>query len=142
VRITSNAAQVVPWVSKKLFARFNTDAAIGLERGQMVAGVVYENWNGASMTCHIAVQGLLTPAYLGAIFHYPFVWCGARKIIAPVAESNAESVRFVLKLGFKEEARLLDAHPEGAIRLYTMTPDCCRYLGGKYGQKFIAAARA
>ena len=142
--IVSNKDRVAPWVAKKLFARFNADEAIGLERhGEMVAGVVYENWNGASFVCHIVVEGLLTPAYLAAIFHYPFVHCGAEKIICPVAESNEDSIRFCKKLGFREEARLLDAHPDGSLLLLTIKPEACRFIGEKYGQKLtIAAARA
>ena len=135
---------VIQWVQKKLFARFNADEAIGLERsGDMVAGVVYEDWNGASFTCHIAVQGLMTPTYLRAIFHYPFEYCGATKLIAPIAQSNEESVRFVTKLGFRLEAQLLDAHPDGSVLLYTMSRDQCRFIGERHGQRLtIAAVRA
>lgn len=135
--IVIGAEKVAPWVSKKMLgARFKADEAIGLERdGEIVAGVVYEDWNGASFVCHIAVEGRMTPGYLGAIFHYPFVHCGAQKIIAPVAESNEDSVAFVENLGFRLEHRILDAHPDGAIRLYSMTADNCRFIGGRYGKK-------
>jgi hypothetical protein len=139
--IVSNKEKVAPWVAKKLFARFNADEAIGLERhGEMVAGVVYENWNGASFVCHIVVDGLMTPAYLAAIFHYPFVHCGAAKIIAPVAESNEESIRFVRKLGFREEARLPEAHPDGSLLLFTMTPEQCRFIGERFGKRLASTA--
>lgn len=135
------SAGVAPWVAKKLFARLNPDAAIGLERrGEVVAGVVYENWNGASFVCHIAVQGLMTPAYLAAIFHYPFVHCGAEKLIAPVAQSNEESIKFVEKLGFIREATLSGAHPDGALLLYTMSRDACRFIGERYGERLAIAA--
>jgi RimJ/RimL family protein N-acetyltransferase len=143
-RIVPSIRRVVPWVEQRLEATMHADEAIGLERdGEIVAGVVYENWNGASFVCHIAVEGLLTPAYLAAIFHYPFVHCAARKILVPVAESNEKSLRFVGKLGFRLEHRILDAHPDGAILLYGMTPDSCRFIGEKYGQKIaIPAASA
>lgn len=143
-QIVTGKERVAPWVAKKLFARFNADEGIGLERnGEMVAGVVYEDWNGASFVCHIVVQGVMTPRYLAAIFHYPFVHCGASKIIAPVPQSNEESVKFVSKLGFRLEAQLLDAHPDGSVLLYTMSRDQCRFIGEKYGQRLaVAAARA
>ncbi len=134
--IISGKDRVVPWVAKKLFARFNADEGIGLDQdGEMIAGVVYEDWNGASFVVHIVVQGIMTPKYLAAIFHYPFVYCGASKLIAPIPESNEESVRFVKKLGFREEARLHDAHPDGSVLLYTMTPDQCRFIGEKHGKR-------
>ena len=140
-RIVSNAEQVGPWVAKKIFGPWTGCPAIGLERdGRMVAGVLYENWNRRSVTCHIAIEGLMTPAYLGAIFHYPFVHLGCEKIIAPIAEGNEESIRFVTNLGFTEEARLLDAHPDGALILFTMERNACRYLGERYGKRFSVAA--
>lgn len=140
-QIVTGKEKVVPWVAKKLFARFNADEGIGLEKdGEMVAGVVYEDWNGASFVCHIVVQGVMTPSYLRAIFHYPFEYCGATKLIAPVPQSNEESVRFVRKLGFQEEARLLDAHPDGSVLLFTMKRDQCRFIGAKHGQRLTVAS--
>lgn len=135
--IVTGVEQVAPWVSRKLHgARFAANEAIGLERrGNLVAGVVYENWNGASFVCHIAIDGRMTPAYLGAIFHYPFVYCGASKVLAPIAESNEDSVSFVENLGFRLEHRILDAHPDGAIRLYSMNADKCRFITGRYRGK-------
>ena len=143
-RITSISADVGPWVARKIFGPWTGAPAIGLERGgEIVAGVIYENWNRRSVTCHIAVQGLMTPAYLAAIFHYPFVHLGCDKIIAPVAEGNEESIRFVRKLGFQEECRILDAHPDGSLLIFTMTRQECRFIGERYGKRLsIAAARA
>ncbi len=126
------------WVSAKLGTPCNFEGceAIGLRLGErIVAGVIYENWNGASCVCHIAIDGPLTPAYMAAIFHYPFTYGGLRKIIAPVSEGNHKSVRFVTKLGFKPEAQILDASPEGSILLYTMRRDECRFLGERYDGK-------
>ena len=143
--IITDKVIVGPWVSERLGAPWNPQGAeaIGLARARrVVAGVIYENWNGASCVCHIAVAGLLTKRYLWTIFHYPFVHGGLRKIIAPVSEGNAKSVRFVKKLGFKLEAQILDASPEGSIHLYTMRRDECRFIGERYGQEIIAAISA
>ena len=143
-RISSNASEVGPWVAKKIFGPWNGSPAIGLERnGEMVAGVIYENWNRRSVTCHIAIQGLMTPAYLGAIFHYPFIFLGVDKIIAPVSEGNEESIRLCRKMVFTEECRIKDAHPEGSILIYTMEREDCKYLGDRYGKRYsVTAARA
>ena len=139
--ITSDKLIVGPWVAKQIFGAFHPESseAIGLERaGRIVAGVIYEQWNGRSIVCHIAVQGLMTPAYLAAIFHYPFVHLGAAKIIAPINEGNTKSVRFVDKLGFRLEARLLDASPDGSLLLYTMGWGDCRYIGERYASRLTA----
>lgn len=143
-RIVSDKLIVGPWVARKVFGTFHpeTSEALGLERrGEMVAGVIYENWNGASMVVHIAVEGLLTPAYLHAIHHYPFVHVGAAKVIAPIGEANEESIRFVRKLGFTQEGRIPGAHPDGALLLYTQSRENCRYLGERYGKECRIAAR-
>lgn len=141
--INSNAEEVGPWVARNVFGSWTGCPAIGLEHdGRMIAGVLYENWNRRSIVCHVAVQGLLTPAYLAAIFHYPFVYLGCEKIIAPVSEGNLESIRFISKLGFQEEARLLDAHPEGSLLIFTMSRQSCRFLGERYGQRFTISPEA
>lgn len=139
-QIITDTALVATWLEKRLTARFNADAAIGLDRGNgIVAGVVYEGWNGASFVVHIAVRGLLTPTYLAAIFHYPFVHCEAQVLIAPVAPTNAESINFVKKLGFQEQAELPRAHPDGSLLLFMMQREQCRFIGARYA-RFIKAA--
>lgn len=110
--------------------------------GEIVAGVIYEKWNGVSCMCHIAIEGRMTPEYLAAIFDFPFVYGGLSKIIAPVSEGNEESIRFVEKLGFREEARLPDADPDGSILLYTMRRDQCRFIGDRYGKRIKPTASA
>lgn len=137
----------MPWVAKKLFARFNADEGIGLSRrGEMVAGVVYENWNGAAFTVHIVVDGLMTPRYLYAIFHYPFVHVGADALVAPVAPTNTESIEFVKHLGFREHTRLPKCHPDGSLILFLMERDECRFIGTRYrehhGKRQPRAARS
>lgn len=141
VSIISKPEIVGPWVAKKIFGPWNGSPAIGLQRmGEMVAGVIYENWNRRSITCHIAVEGLMTPTYLAAIFHYPFVHLGCEKIICPVSEGNKESIRLVTKMGFTREATLGDAHPDGDLYLYTMKSADCRFTGERYGKRLAITA--
>ena len=110
--------------------------AIGLRKGEeLVCGVVYENWNGRSIMCHIAFMDRLTPAYLAAVFDYPFNVCGVDKIIAPIGSKNVKALKVVSKMGFTEEARIKNADTDGDIVFLTMTRDACRFLGHRYGQK-------
>lgn len=121
------------WVARKVGLVWDAKSmhAIGLvnTQGELIAGVIYEKWNGVSFHVHIAIDGLMTPEYLAAIFHYPFVHCGVRKLVAPVSEANAKCRRFVEHLGFRKEAQLLDAHPGGSLLLYTMERAACRFIG-------------
>ena len=115
--------------------------SIGLKQnGEFVAGVIYENWNGRSIICHIAISGRLTPRYLAVIFDYPFNVCGVKKIIVPVDATNLKSVILVEKMGFTEEARIKDGMADGDMILYTLAKENCKYLGERYGKKYIYAS--
>ena len=97
--------------------------------------MIYENWNKASIVCHIAIEGRMTKGYLKAIFDYPFKVCEVEKIIVPVASENKKSNKIVTNMGFTEEARIKDCHPDGDIILYTLKREDCRFLGERYGKR-------
>lgn len=127
------------WVAKQSNGSYFAEKsqAIGLQRnGFIEAGVIYENWNGPSVVCHIAFLGRLNVAFLAAVFKYPFVDLGVNKIVAPIDSNNVKALRVVSKLGFHEEARITGAAPNnGDIVFLTLAREECRYLGDKYGQK-------
>ena len=113
--------------------------AIGLRRdGELVAGAVYEGFNGRNIWVHLA--GLpgrcwLNRKFLQAGFHYPFVTCGVERLSGYVNESNTDARRFDEHVGFKEEARLKGAAPDGGdVILYVMWRQDCRYLGAQHGR--------
>lgn len=131
------------WVSEHLGSGYNParSNAIGLIRnGEIVAGVIYTDWNGKSLVCHIAITGRLTRFYLFAIYDYAFNVCGVSKIIVPVWSDNEKSLRMVKRMGFTEECRLKDTQPNGDIILLTMNKTDCRFLGDRYGQENSRAA--
>jgi RimJ/RimL family protein N-acetyltransferase len=124
------------WVAERYAGKYfaANSSAIGLERDeQIIAGVVYENWNKASIMCHIAIEGRITKGYLKAIFDYPFNVCKVKKIIVPVVSNNAKSLKLVGNMGFTEEARLKDASPDGDIIFLTLAREKCRFLGARNG---------
>jgi RimJ/RimL family protein N-acetyltransferase len=113
-----------------------TEEAIGLKRrGEFVAGVIYEDWNGKSIVAHIAVAGRMTPTFLWAIFDYPFNVCGAHKVICPIPADNVRSIALATNMGFRQEARLADAAPSGDILLFTLIKSNCRFLKERHGKK-------
>lgn len=116
------------------------EEAIGLRHnGSFVAGTIYEDWNGKSIVAHIAVAGRMTPAFVSAIFDYPFNVCGAHKIICPIPSDNARSINLATKMGFRQEACLKDATPTGDMLLFTLTRSNCRFLEERYGKKSTRA---
>lgn len=124
------------WVAERVKGKYFAEGsqAIGLEHdGQIIAGVIYENWNGASIVCHIAIEGRITKGYLKAIFSYPFEFCKVKKIIVPVSSTHAKSLKLVTKMGFVEEARVKNAASNGDIIFLTLAREKCRFLGVENG---------
>lgn len=124
------------WVAAKVGGVLQDNStAIGLERdGQLVAGTIYESWNGRSIVCHIAITGTITPGFMRAICRYPFDVCRVHKVIGPIPSSNEKAIENAIRIGFQEEARIKDADPDGDIILFTLTKDKCRYLGVRHGK--------
>jgi hypothetical protein len=133
-----NGPEIGYWVANQLGSAFfeEKSVAIGLLKDdKIVAGIIYENWNGTSWVVHIAATDRLTPSFVAAICDYPFNTCNAHKAIAPVQIGNLKSVKLVTKMGFLPEATLKDCHPDGDIVLYTLKKSDCRFLEGRYGKK-------
>jgi RimJ/RimL family protein N-acetyltransferase len=107
-------------------------AALGLERnGKLVAGVVYEQFNGASVNMHIsAVPGRhwCNRLLLWAMFDYPFNVLKVRRVTGLICSTNADSIRFAEHIGFQHEATLKDASPNGDLLVYVLFKDQCKYL--------------
>lgn len=124
------------WVAQQTNGSFSAETctALGLQKdsGEIIAGVIYENWNQRSVVAHMAVTGRLTRKFIGAIFRYAFDQCGAAKVILPVGSSNRKSMHFVRHLGFSEECRIRDAAPGGDIVLFTLRKSDCRFLGENF----------
>lgn len=109
--------------------------AIGLRRdGHLVAGVVYEDYNGPNIWMHVAaVPGArwMTRDYLKAVFAYPFLVCNVKQLWGYVAETNVAARRFDEHLGFREHARLRGAAPDGKdLIVYLMRREWCRFIKG------------
>ena len=130
------------WVAGKIKGVYHEgDTAIGLVKdGKIIAGVLYENWNGRSIMAHMGIEGRLTPAFIGAVFDYAYNVCNVEKVILPVGSTNAKSIKLVENMGFAKEGRIADASPEGDIVIYTLKKADCRFLGDRYGKKFSTAA--
>lgn len=108
-------------------------SAIGWEReGRIVAAVVFDQFYWPSICGHIASDGSRTWAsrdFLRAMFDYPFRQLQCSRITAPVADGNGDAIRFLVRLGFKEEGRLRRALPGGRDRLiYGILKEDCKWV--------------
>lgn len=137
--------EVVEWVARQTsdYGNFGTDIGIGwIKDGRFVAGVAYANWNGVNVECHIASdksRRWLTREYLWTIFDYPFNQLKAKRITVCVGEGNKDSIRFVKHLGFELEAKLDGAHPTGAILIFCMKRQNCRFIQKGFTCEKLAA---
>lgn len=109
----------------------NSGYYIGNEKnGKIVAVTGFDNYNGASISMHIAGDGKrwMTKEYLWFCFYYPFEQLKVKKIVGLVSSANQDAMRFDLHLGFVHEATIKDAHPDGDLNVLTMTKDQCKFL--------------
>lgn len=124
---------VIPWVMEKTKSACDerSSKAIGLAKdGELVAGVVYTEYNKVNVTGITAGEGKywLNREFLWFVFYYPFFQLGCKRVTGLIAASNKESIRFHEHLGFVLEATLKDAHPTGDLLVYVMWPENCRWL--------------
>ena len=105
---------------------------IGLEKnGELVAGVMYDYFNGSSVYTHIAsVSKSMNREFLWFIFHYPFNQMKAKVLIGLVADDNQDSIRLCERFGFTLNTTIKDAHPSGGLRIYTLRRENCKWLRG------------
>ena len=133
-RIVSDPGRVWAFVKERVpIAMVAGMKGLGLERdGELVAGVVYEGFNGKNVWMHVAAEPgakWMTREYLRYCFHYPFVEMGVQRVSGYVEASNALARRFDEHLGFQPEAILEGAASDGGdVILYVMWKKDCRYV--------------
>lgn len=118
-RVLLNADDDVgAWVSQRAGHGFvpGSCVAIGFTRAaSLVAGVTYYGYNGVNVWMGIASEdhGWMNRRHLALIGDYPFRQLKVKRISALIDASNHRSLQFVERLGFKYEATLVDAAPDG-----------------------------
>lgn len=129
--------RVGAWVAEQVEqkAEWGSFYAMGVEKdGEIVAGVVVNNFNGVNATCHIAIS-YKTREILDLIRHvcrYAFVQCGLKRLTGMVPVSKPRVLAFDKHLGFEEEFVMRHAaHDGGALVVLVLWPEKCRWLGGK-----------
>lgn len=132
--ITFDADLVGPFVASRIegmdYVPGSCSAIGSVKNGRVVAGALYENFNGVNVFAHIAGIGKhwLDRKFLSIIFDYPFRQLKVKRITGIVASCNEAARRFDEHLGFRLEAILHGAHPKGDLYVYVMTADDCRWL--------------
>ena len=128
-----NSHEVGKWICERLGGLYSPigSSSIGLERnGELVAGVLYDNFVGRCISMHVAAKGKnwLNKAFIFTCFDYPFNQLKCAKVLGLVPASNAVARRFDEHLGFSLEHVITDGAKDGDLCIYSMTRDACRYL--------------
>lgn len=115
---------------------------IGLEdsNGNLLAGMVFEQYNGTNLFVHCAIRkgATITEGFFHDCFHFCFVENRCKRITSLVDSGNLQCVKFIKRLGAAEESRMVGAGLNGGdIIVYMMTPQMCNFLteGEKNGEE-------
>ena len=128
-------ARVGAWVASRITGMFLSASAraLGVLRGDdLVAGVIFERWNGVHVEASIAAElsgAWASRATMFALFYYPFVTLGCQAVTVLVPSSNPESLNLATKLGFEPEAMVkFAAHDGSTLVVLKMYRENCRWI--------------
>ena len=110
--------RVADWVSDQMpnGATWHDYYAMGAEvNGDLVSGIVFEEYNGHNANVHIAVSKP-TKLFLDLLDHafvYAFQTMGVQRLTGLVEADNHKALRLDLKIGFQVEATMTSAGSSG-----------------------------
>ena len=133
--IYGQGQRVIDWVAPRVDegpSEFAGAKAIGIEQdGELIGGVLYTHFTGASVSMHVAGEGKrwMTRDFLWRAFAYPFVQLRCRRVTGLVRADNIAAQRFDEHLGFRREGLIREATDDGCdLVVYGMLKRECRYL--------------
>jgi hypothetical protein len=121
------------WVAEQVGqkASWGDFYALGVRKGmRTTAGVVFNNFNGANATCHIAIKEF-SKANVDLFRHvanYAFNVCKLKRITGMVPTNEPKTIAFDKHLGFEEEFVMKDGAPGADMMILVLWPHNCRWL--------------
>jgi RimJ/RimL family protein N-acetyltransferase len=117
----------------EFFGKINT---LGVEQnGELIAGVVFENYTGSSISMHVAAldgRNWMSRDFLFRVFAYPFLQLECNRVTGLVRTDNAKAQRFDEHIGFIKEGVLRKGATDGTdYIIYGMLKEECRWLNLK-----------
>jgi RimJ/RimL family protein N-acetyltransferase len=132
---------VARWVERRVagYTLHGGERALGVLRGEkLVAGVIYDRFNGIHIEATIAAEAgsaWARRAVLRHLFGYPFHQLGCLAISVVVPSTNRASLNLATKLGFTPEAIVrFAAHDGSSLVVLKMFRDNCKWIGD-HGQE-------
>lgn len=128
---------VTRWVAKRIpgFRPAASQRALGVIAGDsLVAGVVFDNFNGIHVEASIAADETgrwASRRTLFALFDYPFRQLNCLAISVVVPSSNVISLNLATKLGFEPEAIVrFAAHDGSSLIILKLLRENCKWVSG------------
>jgi RimJ/RimL family protein N-acetyltransferase len=122
-----------PKIARAAGTYFNPECDIAISRvenDQLLGGVIFTNYTGASIGIHVAGfhPRWLSRDMLWVIFNYSFIQLNCKTVFGQVPVTNSKALEFDKKIGFNEVARIADVFPDGDLILLRMRREDCRWL--------------
>lgn len=122
------------WVAERIGENLDDAAvAIGVEEdGELIAGVAYNMYTGASICMNVAAEPgkrWTKKEFMYAFFAYPFIQLKCNRVTGLVRASNEVAKKFDEHVGFTQEGVIRQAFEDGedAI-LYGMLKSECKWI--------------
>lgn len=131
--VFDQSTRVGEWVAERVDQRgsWGDFYAMGIEQdGQIVAGVVINNYNGANATCHIAIDKRTKKLVelFQHVCNYAFNHAKLKRLTGMVPTNEPQIIAFDKHLGFEEEFVMKDGAPGADMMVLVMRPETCRWL--------------
>lgn len=127
--IFDDKERVGQWVAEQVDqdTHWGSFYAMGVEKdGELVAGVVMNEYNGHNAACHIAITK--TGKHVFRLFEffadYAFNHCGLKRLTGMVPTSKPDVIAFDKHIGFQEEFVMKQAAKDGSdLCILVIWPD-------------------
>lgn len=133
-----DAEKVGAWVAERTGGQWTPQRgqAIGKldKQGNVVCGAIFEDWNGANLYMHIAIEGKITASFLALLADYAFNQAKVKRLTGVIPSTNKQSINFAVRCGFVLESTLRQATLDGDLLVFRLFKDECRYLKSRYAQ--------
>ncbi len=131
--VLNDRERVADWVAGRVSQRVPWEGyqAFGVEmHGQIVAGVVIHQINGANAFCHIAIDKPNKTLYrlFMVVCDYCFNQLGLNRITGLVPSNEEHIIKFDMRLGFEIEFIMKDAAINADLVGLVMRADKCPWL--------------
>jgi len=128
--VTDRQDELGLWLSNKLGSSYASGSytSIGYEKdGVLKAVIAFENYNGSSMVCHVAIDRF-NMEWAMFCWNYIFNQLKVKKLLGVVDSGNQKALKLDLHFGFVEEYVIKDAGKDGDLHILSMTKEQCKML--------------